>query len=203
LKKLCLTLFAVALLAAPASAAPNWLGQNGLLLTPTADALNARNWNATFHFISDVANIGAANLGLARGLEAGVVWFDPERGDSKFTGAAKYQLLPETPTGIGLAAGWWDIFDEIDSTPYAVASKRVTMVSGFPLRLHLGVGGGIYDNVFAGADLPLATNLLAMAEYDGEDLNAGVRWAIAGGFRIDAGLVSEEFGAGISYNASF
>lgn len=191
--------------AVPASAAPNWLGQTGLLLTPTADALNDREWNLTFHHISDQANIAAVNVGLLRGLEAGLVYFDPDfRGaDEEFTGRVKYVLLPERAESFGLAIGWWDFADQIDSTPYGVLSKRVTEVDGRALRVHVGGGGGIYDGIFAGADLNLTDNLLAMLEYDGDDLNAGVRLGLAQGFRIDAGLVSDEFGIGASYNARF
>jgi hypothetical protein len=188
----------------PASAAPSFLGMTGLLNTPTADALDTREWNVAFHHISDNANIAAGNVALAAGLEAGVVWFDPNRGsDERFTAQAKYRLIPETPTGVGLAVGWWDVADEIDSSPYGVISKRLTNVGGFPLRGHLGLGGGIYDGIFAGVDLPLAENVLLMVEYDSEDVNAGIRLGLARGFRIDAGFVSEEFGIGGSYNTRF
>lgn len=205
MRSLILGLIVGLVVGAPASAAPSFLGHTGLLLTPTADALDAREWNLTFHHISDNANIAAGTVALAAGLEVGGVWFDPDvRGaDSKFTAHAKYRILPETPTGVALAVGWWDIADEIDSTPYGVVSKRLTNVGRFPLRGHVGLGGGTFDGVFAGVDLPVANNLLLMAEWDTEDLNAGIRLGLPMGFRIDAGVVSEDFGIGASYNARF
>lgn len=192
-------------IATPAIAAPNWLGQTGLLLTPTADALDARQVNVAFHHITDVANLAAGNVGLTRGLEVGVLFFDPQRGnrEGKFTGSAKYQVLRETPNGIGIAVGWWDFADELNSTLYGVASKKITNINGFPLRVHVGGGGGIYDNVFAGAELPLATNLNTMVEFDGTYLNGGVRWGVAQGFRIDLGFLEKQFGVGASYNSHF
>ncbi|MDH7569099.1 MAG: hypothetical protein QHJ73_05885 [Armatimonadota bacterium] len=191
---------------APVSAAPNWLGMTGLLVTPTADALETRDWNVSMHHVSDSYNLGAANVGLARGLEVGVVWFDPDSRWAKeeWTGQVKLRILPETKEGVALAGGWWDPFDQVNSTPYGVISKRLTeLAPGVVLRGHFGVGGGLFDGVFGGADLTLARNLLAMVEYDGNDVNAGLRFAASESVRIDAGLVSDEFAAGISFNARF
>ncbi|MBI3947354.1 MAG: hypothetical protein HY321_15630 [Armatimonadetes bacterium] len=206
MRKVILALFAALVAAAPASAAPNWLGMTGLILTPSADALDAREWNVTFHHITDTANIAAGNLGLARGLEAGLVFFDPEaRGaDAELTGHAKYMVIPETATGVGFAVGWWDFADQVDSSPYAVVSKRLRGDNEGPaFRVHVGGGGGIYDGIFAGAEANLTSNILAMVDYDGEDVNAGVRIGLPSGFRLDAAFVSEEFGIGASYNARF
>lgn len=189
----------------PAAAAPNWLGQTGLLRTPTADALNSGDWNASFHYITDVASVAAANVGLARGLEVGGVWYDQQnRRFSRFAASAKYRLISETPKGVGVAVGWWDVSNQVNSTLYGVVSKTLTQVSGHPLRGHIGYGGGVYrNNVFAGADLPLVPNLLAMLEYDGSDFNGGVRWGLPSGIRVDAGFVRQQLGIGASFNARF
>lgn len=204
MKRICLALIACFVAAAPAGAAPNWLGPTGLLLIPTADALNTRDFNVAFHHVSDKANIVAGNVGVARGLEVGGLYYSPiHRGDDEVTAQVKYRIVPKTLLPLSLAVGWWDPFDQVNSTPYGVATLSVGDVSGFPLRVHVGGGGGIYDNVFAGADLNLATNLLTMLEYDGTDINGGIRWGLPMGFRVDAGFVSKEFGIGASYNAHF
>lgn len=205
MRRVWFALLAALAVAAPAAAAPSWLGYTGLLITPTADALNTREWNIAYHHISDISNIAAVNFGLARGLEAGGVYFDPQRrfADEEFTGQVKYRILPETASGVGLAVGWWDVFDQVDSTPYGVVSKRLSNIGGRPFRGHVGIGGGVLDGLFAGADWPITDNILLMGEYDTEDLNFGARIGLAQGFRIDVGIVSEEFAIGGSYNANF
>jgi hypothetical protein len=205
LRRMWFALLLAVAVATPAGAAPSWLGYTGLLLTPTADALNSQQWNIGYHHVSDSFNAAVVNFGIARGLEVGGVFYDPDSRflDEEFTAQVKYRVLPETATGVGLAVGWWDVLDQIDSTPYGVVSKRLTDVGGRPLRIHAGIGGGILDGFFAGADWPITNNILLMAEYDTEDLNFGARFGLAQGWRIDVGIVSEEFGIGASYNASF
>jgi hypothetical protein len=212
LTKACVALLTGWLWMTAAEAAPNWLWQTGLFIIPTANALNAREWNVTFHHTSDVHNVAAVSAGLTRGLEVGAIWYDPEGGgqSEEVTGHVKYQILHDRPHGFGLAVGWWDVADTVNDTRhrfesavFAVASRRVAQVEGRVLRAHFGVGSGSYDGVFAGADLRLSPRLQALAEYDGRDVNAGIRWQFGQRSQLDLGLVSENFGVGASYGAAF
>lgn len=191
------------LLAAPASAAPNWIGQTGLLRTPTADSLGAETGNAGVHFIPDRSTAITGNWALIRNLEVGGLALLPRRGDTRVTALAKYTLIPETERGIGLAVGWWDIFDQIDQTVYAVASKGLGSLGRYPVRVHLGGGSGIYNGLFAGGDIALSRNLLGMVEYDGADMNGGIRYGLPSGIRLDLGWVNSKLGVGASINRGF
>lgn len=214
-KKLAMLLLAGGLMAAPASAAPNFLGMTGLLNTPTTAVVQDRAWNATFHYITDEAMMAGGSVGIARGLEIGGLWIDPQDNatDSEFTGHVKYQLIPETPKGVSMAIGWWDFPNTTGdmrigghgagSTPYGVLGVNLASMVGHPVSVYAGGGGGFYDGFIAGADVNLSRSLLAMVEFDGDDINAGLRLGLESGFRVDAGYVSTEFGIGASFNSRF
>jgi hypothetical protein len=194
----------------PAGAAPNFLGSTGLLLTPTADVLRLREWNAHVHGTDDFTTYGAA-IGIFENLEVGVTAFDPDIGNDDALINAKYRLLAETATAPAIAVGAVDITDELEVDPsiYLVISKALGMTGGsgayggYQLRGHLGVGDGIYDDIIAGLDLIFNPRLLLMAEYDGNDFNFGARLGLTPEVRVDLAVLDGNFGAGISFNAAF
>lgn len=202
-----LALMAIAIVP-PASAAPNFLGSTGLLITPNADALGLREWNVHVHGTDDLTTFGV-NFGIFENLEAGVTGFDPDGGDTEALINLKYRLVPETATTPAIAVGVVDVADELDADQsiYVVLSKGLGMVetgaTASRLRGHIGIGDGIYDTVFGGVDLVLSPRLLAMAEYDSEDFNFGVRLGLTPEVRVDLAILDGDFGAGISWNALF
>ncbi|HEX2999124.1 MAG TPA: YjbH domain-containing protein [Armatimonadota bacterium] len=204
MKKLCMAILVSLALAVPASAAPNFYGPTGLFKIPTANVLKPREWNLDYHYVSDQDHFVAGNVGVTKGLEVGALFFQDvsNGGGSGITANAKYQLLYENTSKVGLAVGWQDIADALDTSVYVVASKQVGMMQHAPINLHLGIGGGVFDNVFAGGDLYLVQHLQGILEFDGVHVNGGVRVGV-GDFRIDAGLVSGQFGVGTSYNTAF
>jgi Exopolysaccharide biosynthesis protein YbjH len=194
----------------PALAAPNYLGSTGLLMTPSADVLQLREWNAHVHGSEDFTTYGAS-FGLFENLEVGVTGYDFKHGGG--TNAlinAKYRLVPESKSVPAIAVGAVDISDEfnVDPSIYLVISKALGMVSpggttGLQLRGHVGVGQGIYDTVFGGVDLILTPRLLLMAEYDSSDFNFGARLGLTPEVRADLSVLDGKFGAGLSYVAAF
>jgi hypothetical protein len=99
-----------------------------------------------------------------------------------------------------------DITDRLDATPYIVVSKGLPMqgANRFAPRLHLGVGSGRLDGVFAGLSGKLTSQLQLMVEYDTNDVNFGLQYAAAQGLRLNAGLVGgNNLGLGMSYNVGF
>jgi hypothetical protein len=196
--------------ARPVAAAPNFFGSTGLLLTPNADVLGLREWNAHVHGSEDFTSYGA-NFGLFDKLEVGVTAFDVKHGGG--TDALidlKYRLVPETKSVPAVAIGAVDVADELDIDPsiYLVVSKALGSLSaagstGLQFRAHLGVGQGIYDTVFGGVDLVLTPRLLLMVEYDSSDFNFGARVGLSPEVRADLSVLDGKFGAGLSYTAAF
>ncbi|MHB9036005.1 MAG: hypothetical protein ACYC64_05015, partial [Armatimonadota bacterium] len=71
-------------------------------------------------------------------------------------------------------------------------------------RLHVGVGGGHLNGIFAGLSAIVNDRMQLMVEYDTNDLNFGVQFAAAQSLRLHAGLVGgDNLGLGMSYNAGF
>jgi hypothetical protein len=202
-------------LAAPATAAPSLGGYTGLLLTPTADALDRDEYNLGFFALNleegGDENVYVANLGLADGVEVGVARVKPEEGASETFVNAKYRIRPEDGKKPALAAGVMDATDELETSVYFVMSQSLSTLlksSNEEItnpRLHLGVGGGRLKGLFAGASVALGDTLSLMAEYDTDDINLGARLAVGHGFRAHAGWLNglDDFAIGASFNKMF
>jgi len=195
-----------------ATAAPSFYGYTGLLVTPTADALNEGEYNVA-GFALDVeegadSHVYAANMGLAESLEVGFARLKPEGRSGETWINAKYRFLPETETHPAIAAGVFDLTDEVETSTYIVMSKSIAWRGSTELgeitapRVHIGIAGGQIDGLFAGISLGLGDRFLVMGEYDSENINFGARLAISKEIRIHAGFLEggDDFGLGLSFN---
>jgi hypothetical protein len=210
-----LAVLAIAGLTPSAQAAPSLEGYTGLLLTPTADALNQGEYNAAFFALNleegADEDIFAANLGVSEGVEVGFARLRPEGGSGETILNAKYNFRPESGGQPALAVGVIDATDEIETTTYFVASKSLSRMLKLrdkeitSPRVHVGIGGGRLDGLFAGASVVLGDNLMLMAEYDTHDINLGARLAVGHGVRVHAGWIHglDDFAVGASFNKVF
>lgn len=206
---------ALAALAAPALAAPSFFGYTGLVRTPSADALNERDYNAAAFALELEggvdANVYAANLGLARGLEVGFARVRPDVGESETFISAKHTFARETAAQPAIAAGIIDLTDEAETTAYVVLSKSLerryqTKYGEITSpRVHLGVGGGQLGGVFGALSFTLGDRLMLMVEHDSEVVNFGARLAVSDELRVHfAGFDGfDDIGLGISFNKAF
>lgn len=201
--------FALALVSSQVAATPAYFGYTGLMMTPTADTLKASGVDLGAVFLSDDHNdntFWSANIGLLSSLEVGAAVVSPEHGDSKGIINAKFGFLKETMATPALAIGMSDLTDQLDSTPYIVMSKSLSLKgqSLWEPRLDIGVGGGRLNGVFAGLSAKVTDRMQLMLEYDTNDVNFGLQFASAHGLRLHAGLVGgDNLGLGMSYNAGF
>jgi hypothetical protein len=195
---------------------PNFLGATGLLLIPSAYIQRDRQVTAFVAGTSDSVAGGVVG-GIRNRLELSVAGVDAE-GEvaderSGVLANAKLSLVKETLTLPAFSVGVIDAFDTLDRHPswYVVASKYVIpyfvqAVSGqdLALKLHLGFGGGIYDEeLFAGAELFFRAPLAVMAEYANGELNIGGRFH-ARRWSATLGLFDfRHIGGGIAYAAAF
>jgi len=174
------------------AAAPNFIGPTGLIATPTAETLNQGGYSIGLHTADNVNSL-SLNLGLVKDVEIGLTRFDNDFEDFNILNA-KWKFLPEADGRPALAFGIQDAGNKIDNTPYLVASQNI----GGGSRVHYGIGGGTIDGVFGGFEKDFNKGTL-MAEYDGDNLNLGVRFDIASGVKVNVGLLDmDDFFVGIS-----
>jgi hypothetical protein len=202
---LIMSMLICSMLIGPAGAVsgPSFNGYTGLLNVPTAYSLSLANYNAGVYFDNHRTNI-VGNLGLLPGLEVGAASIKPEHAGAELTLNAKYELRGEGTIWPAIAVGVFDIADSFDVSPYMVASKSLTPIGRelFNPMIHVGVGGGSFDGVFAGISADIAQKVTLMAEYDTEDVNIGARFWVSPNLSVSAGLFggASELGAGIAYS---
>lgn len=210
-----LVALAVAGLTTSAQAAPSLQGYTGLLLTPTADALDREEYNAAFFTLNleegADEDIFAANLGVSEGVEVGFARIRPEAGSGETILNAKYRFRPENAARPAFAVGVIDATAEIDTTVYFVVGKSLAQTPKLrdreitSPRLHVGIGAGRLDGLFAGVSAVFGDKLMVMGEYDTRDINLGARLAVGAGVRVHAGWIHglDDFAVGASVNKGF
>jgi hypothetical protein len=176
----------------------NFSPTTGLLNTPVAAVLapgqaRVTGNSASVNDLSD--DSGSVAIGPAEGLELSVM------GLQRYAWTVNLQALAlDEAKGapFSFALGVQNLAErhvaEVDEmghpsmayrSVYAVVSKRVASTA----RLHLGTGGGRFDGVFGGADVFVTPDLQLMAEWDGQETNAGFRWtalhASSGAVRVN------------------
>jgi hypothetical protein len=194
---------------------PNFLGATGLLLVPSAYIQRDRQVTGFVAGTSDSV-AGGFVAGIRNRLELSLAGVDAEDDlpdeRSGVLANAKLSLVKETLTLPALSVGVIDAFDTLASHAswYVVASKYVIpyFVQGLTgqdlaLKLHLGFGGGIYDEeLFAGAELFFRAPLAVIAEYANGELNIGGR-CHARRWSATIGLFDfQHIGGGIAYTAA-
>jgi len=172
-------------LTAVSFAGQNFFGQTGLLLTPTAlvapDGARLVNYYRDPYGDVDLYGITA---GLEHKCELTYTRFDYSGGDGRNVLSAKAVLPIQNKAGADLlpfqlAVGMLDISDEIDRSmyvagTYAYKSSQGGLAPG--INLSAGIGDGAYDALFAGGEVIWDFGLQAIAEWDSENMNWGVRY---------------------------
>jgi hypothetical protein len=187
------------------AAVPNFLGTTGLLLTPSAYTVGDRGLAGHVHGSGSFYSFGGL-IGPMDRLEVGLTY---AHADGGFLGDEdgvllnlKFQLLKENVALPAVSVGVTDTFDSLDLDPswYLVASKDISqMIPFIPVRVHLGYGGGLYDDeVFAGGEVRLGL-VNGIAEYANGDVNLGLRLRVQGFAATLALFDFDRIGGGISY----
>ena len=187
-------------LALPGLADNTIYGPSGLFRIPDAQVLAPGGLVGSVYIAHDVANTAAATVGVIRRLELSPAWVNPRRGDAETIISAKWQMWAEQGDRPAVALGVYDINDEINFTLYGVAQKSCT-IGNTPVRVVAGFGENrsLVDGFFCGAELSLGKGISALVEYDGEDVNAGVRWPIPKQMVLTAGSVDGGLAVGLQY----
>ncbi len=210
-----------------AAAEPSLNGFTGLLATPTADALDdgAYNLGLNSSEVEDWDDFSYyANFGLGDETEVGVLLFRTDednintsvapqsvRGRRDETFLHIKRALAEEDGGPRIAAGIFDLSDEIETTVYVVGSweqgRVVGQIEGREVRfvnLHAGFAAGLWDDFFAGAQLLFGPDVQVMGEFVEDDFNLGARFSPAPSFNVDFGFMDvEDLAINVSYNRDF
>jgi hypothetical protein len=205
------------------------MGPTGVILTPNADVLGPPSrWAVGYHHMEREVTVmreyeadldfdlPKVNFGIGDSVEVGAtfVLVDTPFDDEDDTVIhAKWRLLDDLDDDLRFAVGVWDIFDQIETRWYVVASKgfgenrRVADLSvGYmfgdddPHGYRQIVG----DSVFASVTWHALSCLDVMGEVTEDDFNYGLRWwpmeeVNIDGFIMDGG----DWAVGVAYTGEF
>lgn len=210
--------------AGTACAEPSLWGFSGLLATPTAEALGEGEYNIGLNSgeLEDWEDFSYyANFGVGQQTEVGVLMWRPDSSgemNAEMVRPARDETylhikrsFAPVDGGPTLAAGIFDITDEVQTTVYVVANWQqgnvVGQVRGQDVRflnLHAGFASGQFEDFFVGAQFAFGTRFEVMGEWVNDDVNVGVRLKPFPGFNVDAGLMDvEDLAVNLSYSRSY
>lgn len=191
-------------LAAPAAAAPSFIGPTGYILTPSADTIGSNNYAMAVHHRAHI-NVLCANYSPLKSMEFGITAIDPtEPGDRNTDVAinAKMLLVRPNRTAPAISVGVWDAFGWTGTGSYIVLTKGIRLSwPGEPIRTSVGFGSGTFSHGFWSLDVPVTKWVSGITEFDGSHLNVGARVGLPRGFTLDVAAVNWELGLGAAYGA--
>jgi hypothetical protein len=191
----CAALVAV-LSALPAAASPTVLGPSGLLTTPNADTEGMADLLFSGWYVADGGQSATLTGGAGDGGEANITWVNPDAGGDELIFSSKWRFRHTSATQPAIAIGIIDVTDRMELTPYIVVQKGFDL-AGFGVTASAGYAkpDSLLDGFFGGADVTLADRLHLLGEYDGNDVNAGVRLPLGDDLEITAGMIRDDFAA--------
>lgn len=203
MRRVVYSLLPLLIFAGSVQAAPSLAGSTGMIDNPSADVLREGQLSAGYYHGVE-GNQFAFAAHVAPQTEIGAVVF-PAQGGEHVGLNAKFSLRQERVNTPAVAVGVEDIAGYRDTSWYAVASKSLP----FGIRLHAGVGSGRFNGLFGGVEKQLNSlsvlpgkylpSAALMAEFDGRQMNYGLRFAVAPGVKLDGGWRKHGSYFGISY----
>lgn len=189
-----------AMCALPALAQPTLFGPTGLLRTPNADVLQPTGMEFGLNWDNSHATVAAMTAGVIRNVEISPAYVWPTGGENATIISGKWHVWDETAKRPAVAVGLFDVGDQYNRSLYGVAQKDFN-VGETPVQVSAGWGEhrSLVDGFFAGASLSLGRGYTALVEYDGNDVNAGLRWPCGRHFTATVGSVSNDLYLAAAY----
>lgn len=184
------------------------LGPTGLLSVPTADVLTSRKFQIGTHFGRDVSTV-AVNAGFANFLELGVSYLDRDDADNRTIANAKVQFIPTGFENLKIGVGVIDVAKAIERTGYIMLTTRAKVPPAAEdtvsqLILHAGYGTGLFrEKVIGGAEGVLNARWRVLVEYDGDNVNGGLRYSHDEFLRLQAGVLRNQLFFSAGYTLEF
>lgn len=192
----------------PAIRVNTLLGPTGLITVPTSTTTRVERFQLGTAFGKDVRTV-SLNWGIFDSVEIGGAVVDRNNQDNKVIGTAKVTIIPQNFDWLELGFGTIDPFDAIEKSFYGIASVNVRVPTEAPesvvgLRLHLGYGTGIYrDKIIGGGEVFLNNQFSVVAEYNGVDTNAALRYVHDDALRMQLGTQAKVIYFSTTYGLSF
>ncbi len=183
-------------------------GSTGLITVPTSTTTRHGRFQLGTAFGKDTRTV-SLNWGIFPSIEVGGVFVDRQNADNKVLGTAKVTIIPQNFDWLEIGLGTIDPFDAIERTAYGIASVNVSVpdeaqerVVG--LRVHLGYGTGLFrDKVIGGGEIFLGEQFSIVAEYNGVDTNAALRYVHDENLRVQMGAQGKVLYFATTYGLSF
>ena len=182
-------------------------GPTGLITVPTAYVTpkGEAQIGAFFGRDSDSASV---NYGLISGLEVGAAYLSSS--DDEIIANVKANIIPSNWDRVQIGVGLMDVLDQVEDTFYAIVSTDLLAPPSALeddatfLRLHVGYGAGAFDDeIIGGAELFLNSKWAVLAEWNGDELGAAIRYCHDTPFRAQAGMYDERFFASMTVGLEF
>ena len=192
---------------------PSFLGTTGLIRVPSAEVLATRGYNLGFFWMKlkdkdSKSHSYSFNYGLKGGIEVGGMTREKEEESNQVLLQAKYKVSEEIGNNPAISVGV--IYDpdtkeaegrKDEISYYAIASQSLgwprSWVKKYKIRGHLGIGSQIFEGAFGGIEVSLNPQTNLIAEYDSQQFNFGLRFAISPGIIFKGVKVKEDYGLGV------
>lgn len=184
------------------------LGPTGLFSVPTADVLSARKFQVGTHFGRDLSTV-AANAGIANFVEVGVSYLDRDTADNRTIANAKIQFIPTGFENLKIGVGVIDIAKAVERSGYMMLSTRAKVPpeaedTVSQIILHAGYGTGLFrEKIIGGAEGVLTPHWRVVLEYDGDNLNGGLRYSHDEYLRLQVGVLRNQLFFSAGYTLEF
>ena len=192
----------------PAIRVNTLLGSTGLITVPTSTTTRVERFQLGTAFGKDIRTV-SVNWGIFDSIEIGGAVVDRNNQNNKVIATGKVTIIPQNFEWLELGFGAIDPFDAINNTVYGMASVNVRVPTEAAeqvvgLRLHIGYGTGIYrDKVIGGGEVFLGNRFSVVAEYNGVDTNAALRYVHDDALRLQLGTQAKVIDFSTTYGLSF
>ena len=192
----------------PAIRVNTLLGPTGLITVPTSTTTRVERFQLGTAFGKDIRTV-SVNWGIFDSIEVGGTVVDCNNQNNKVIATGKVTIIPQNFEWLELGFGAIDPFDAINNTVYGMASVNVRVPTEAAeqvvgLRLHIGYGTGIYrDKVIGGGEVFLGNRFSVVAEYNGVDTNAALRYVHDDALRLQLGTQAKVIYFSTTYGLSF
>lgn len=181
-------------------------GPTGLINVPTAYTIGRGQASVGASFSRDRRG-PTVNYSPVPDIEVGGGYIERDGFDGKAIANGKVLIRPMNFRNVELGIGMIDMADAINQTFYAIGSfdlvapnaRDDVLGEAFRLKVHAGYGTGIYrDKVIGGGELGFSNKVALVAEWDGVDTNASIRYRPNNDITMQVGVMGKNLFFGIT-----